>query len=155
VTLPSRRVLLDTNVLVLLIRGGSAGERIDSDHGLRERTERPLISVITVGEMEALAIKLGWNEAKVNRLRELIGELVVVHPHQGEVIEKYAAIDYFSEKEMKPARPMAQNDMWIAATASASKARLMTTDSDFDHLDGRFLDVAKLDPRTGESVSSG
>jgi tRNA(fMet)-specific endonuclease VapC len=42
---------------------------------------------------------------------------------------------------------MGKNDLWIAATASVLKARLLTTDHDFDHLDGIFLDVLYIDPK--------
>jgi predicted nucleic acid-binding protein len=36
-----------------------------------------------------------------------------------------------------------QNDLWIAATAWVTKAALITTDSDFDHLHPVFLNVIK------------
>ncbi|MDM8560675.1 hypothetical protein [Candidatus Parabeggiatoa sp. HSG14] len=49
------------------------------------------------------------------------------------IIDNYAQIDYFLEKKIKPAHPMGQNDMWIAATATTLGAWLMTTDNDFDH----------------------
>jgi predicted nucleic acid-binding protein len=40
-----------------------------------------------------------------------------------------------------------KNDIWIAATAHAGKATLITTDGDFDHLNGRFITVVKLDSK--------
>lgn len=42
------------------------------------------------------------------------------------------------------ARSMGKNDLWIAATASILSAKLLTTDNDFDHLDGVYLDLAKI-----------
>jgi tRNA(fMet)-specific endonuclease VapC len=81
--------------------------------------DRPLISIVTVGESEALAQKFGWGEGKKSTLRDLLGELVIVQLAQGAIVQKYAQIAHFSEKVMKPARPMGQNDMWIAATATA------------------------------------
>jgi predicted nucleic acid-binding protein len=42
---------------------------------------------------------------------------------------------------------MGKNDIWIAATASVVNAILMTTDTDFDHLNGVFLSVVYIDPR--------
>jgi predicted nucleic acid-binding protein len=44
-------------------------------------------------------------------------------------------------------RNMGKNDIWIAATASVLNATLVTTDADFDHLNGVFLTVAYIDPR--------
>ncbi|WP_255519008.1 hypothetical protein [Luteolibacter marinus] len=34
---------------------------------------------------------------------------------------------------------MKQNDLWLAATAAALKAELVSADHDFDHLDGVFF----------------
>jgi len=34
-----------------------------------------------------------------------------------------------------------KNDLWIAATAQVTNSKLVTTDKDFDHLDGVFIDI--------------
>ena len=148
----SEPVLLDSNVLVHLIRGNNIGQRIANDHQLLQRAERPLISIVTVGELRALATKLGWGAAKQRQLEELLAELVVVNLNQGDIVKHYAAIDYYCEKVMKPARPMGQNDLWIAATAAAADAHLLTTDRDFDHLKPQFIKLVRLDPATGGSL---
>ena len=142
-------VLLDTNVLIHLVRDSAVGRRILADYALRDRRQRPLISIITVGEMLALSMKLRWGDNKRAALRGLFGNLVVVHPSQGGVVERYAEIDHFCEHVMKPARKMGQNDMWIAATASVLGAHLLTTDSDFHHLDKQFIKLVHIDSDTG------
>lgn len=147
-------IQLDTNILVHLVRASDVGRHVDSDLSLSSRPDRPLISVITVGEMAALARKLGWGKEKRAALDRLVRQLVIVHPHQGEVISRYAEIDRYCEKEITPARPMAQNDMWIAATASAFDATLITTDSDFDHLTPRYLSRIRVHAKTGEVLAS-
>ena len=40
---------------------------------------------------------------------------------------------------------MGKNDLWIAATASVLDLELLTTDSDFDHLSGRYIKLRKVD----------
>lgn len=146
-------VVLDTNVLVHLIRRNAIGERIAAEQQLRERRERPIISIVTVGELRALTRKLGWGTSKVQKLDDLVHQqLVIVNLNQGDVLERYAEIDYFCEKVMKPARPMAQNDMWIAATASAVAGYLITTDVDFEHLTPRFIKLVKIDAKTGATA---
>ena len=40
---------------------------------------------------------------------------------------------------------MGKNDLWIAATASAFDMVLVTTDQDFDHLDGEFIKLKYID----------
>jgi tRNA(fMet)-specific endonuclease VapC len=142
-------VQLDTNILVHLVRGSTVGQRVDDELGLSERSERPLISIVTVGELTSLAAKFGWGSAKRSALDGLVRQLVIVQLHQGDIVERYAEIDHFSEREMRPARPMGQNDMWIAATASAFGATLITTDSDFDHLSPRFVTRVRVDARSG------
>jgi predicted nucleic acid-binding protein len=42
---------------------------------------------------------------------------------------------------------MGKNDLWIAATSSVLNATLLTTDGDFDHLNGAYLTVIKIDQR--------
>ncbi|TVR37243.1 MAG: PIN domain-containing protein [Balneolaceae bacterium] len=37
-----------------------------------------------------------------------------------------------------------KNDLWIAATAHITNSKLVTTDDDFDHLDGVFVELVKL-----------
>jgi tRNA(fMet)-specific endonuclease VapC len=145
-------VLLDSNVLVHLIRGTSAGQRIANDHQLLQRTERPLISIVTAGELKALALKLGWGSTKQRQLDELIAELVVVNLHQGNITQRYAAIDFYCEKVMKPARLIGQNDLWIAATAAVADAHLLTMDRDFDHLSPQFIKLVRIDRATGATL---
>lgn len=41
---------------------------------------------------------------------------------------------------------MGKNDLWIAASAKAAGAFLLTTDNDFDHLFDDVLDGASIDP---------
>lgn len=47
-------VLLDTTVLVELVRNREVGQRMDRDFALTTRADRPLISIVTVGEAMSL-----------------------------------------------------------------------------------------------------
>jgi tRNA(fMet)-specific endonuclease VapC len=60
-----------------------------------------------------------------------------------EILENYAKIDAYSREK---GYTMGKNDLWIAATASATGAVLVTTDGDFDHLDGVFLTRVRIAP---------
>jgi len=40
---------------------------------------------------------------------------------------------------------MGKNDLWIAASASFLKAELITTDKDFNHLDGNYIKLKRID----------
>lgn len=40
---------------------------------------------------------------------------------------------------------MGKNDLWIAATAAVTNTRLLTSDKDFNHLNGVFIDLEWVD----------
>lgn len=144
-------ILLDTSVVVHLARGNQAGQAIDRQFGLRERKERPLLSIVSVGELLSLARQWKWGEKKMERLRELVGELVVLDLQREPVLEKYAEIDAYCKAN---GLSVGNNDVWIAATAAAAGAILLTNDRDFDPLDSLFLRRIYFDPQVPGAPAS-
>ena len=138
--------LLDTNVVLALVRGKALGAFIDSTFGLRAAKCRPAISVVTHGEVRVLASRNGWGEAKLTALQGALDALVTVDVNVAEVIDAYVEIDLSSQQHPSGARNMGKNDLWIAACAKASGATLLTTDKDFDHLHPDLLPVKYIDP---------
>ncbi len=128
----SRLILLDTNVLVHLARGRAAGEWLDQQYGLRARAERPLVSVVSVGEILRIANRGSnpWGARKRDQLAASLTGLVTfgLTPH---VLERYGQLGAYLDGR---GRPIPQNDVWIAAAAAAAGAVLLTTDTDFDEL---------------------
>ena len=137
-------LLLDTSVVVHLARGDATGQAMERAYGIRDRRERPLLSVVSVGELLSIATRRSWGAAKRERLREIIAALVVLDLQRQPILEKYAEIDVFLAKS---GHMIGQNDRWIAATAAAAGAVLLTNDKDFDPLDGAFLSRIYFDPR--------
>jgi predicted nucleic acid-binding protein len=80
-------------------------------------------------------------------METFLGQFVVADINSKDVIERYAEIAIFSQGKLstrplgKSARNMGKNDLWIAATASVTNAKLLTMDKDFNHLDGVYLDL--------------
>ncbi|MGE0552563.1 MAG: type II toxin-antitoxin system VapC family toxin [Gemmatimonadales bacterium] len=134
---------LDTNVLIHTIRDNAIGRRIGTALRLGERSERPLISIVTVGETLALARRLGWGTQKTSTLRDLLTNLVVVDVSHAGVVDRYAELTAWCQSN---GRSLDDNDRWIAATASVADAWLITTDRDFDPLDPKFLRHVYFDP---------
>ena len=126
--------LLDTSVLLPLLRGGEFGRRIDRDFGLRSSAVRPLISIVTHGEIAVLAARNGWGDKRREVLANMLNELVTVDIGHPDVIDAYVAVDLHSQAHPEGARNMGKNDLWIAACAKAAGATLLTTDNDFAHL---------------------
>ncbi|HEW97483.1 MAG: hypothetical protein DRR16_09075 [Candidatus Parabeggiatoa sp. nov. 3] len=145
-------ILLDTNIILQFIRKNRVGQQLESDYQFRSRPNCSLISCVTKGEMYALAMKFGWGEEKKAYLSRQLEKLTVIDLNLVGIIDNYAQIDYFSEKLMKPARPMGQNDLWIAATAATLGVCLMTTDDDFDHLHPKYIHRIKIDAKTGKTI---
>ncbi len=61
-----------------------------------------------------------------------------------EVLRLYAQLDTYL---VRAGKAVEQNDIWIAATAIASGAHLLTTDKDFDPLCPAYLDRTWIDPQ--------
>jgi tRNA(fMet)-specific endonuclease VapC len=140
VTAPSGLVLLDTNVVLFLVRGNDFGRRINAEYNLLERPDRPLISVVNVGELLGFARYRRWGDGLVAELRALLDELVIVDINEA-VVEQYA---FFHDLMMKTGKHAGQNDLWIAATAAVASATLITTDGDFDPLAGEHLKLSRF-----------
>ena len=104
--------------------------------GLLSATQAPLISVICEGELRSLALQFNWGASRVQRMEALLSRLTVIPLPYQNIVDAYARIDDYSKRR---GVPMGKNDVWIAATAHVTGARLLTTDRDFDHLDPAFL----------------
>jgi tRNA(fMet)-specific endonuclease VapC len=141
--------LLDTNVLLHFLRGKRAyyAENFPID----DVDSRLIISAVSIGEIRSIALRNKWGARKLSETEILIRRLFVVEIHNDAIHNRYAEIDTFSQGKLdgKPlsmsARNMGKNDLWIAATASVFNATLLSTDSDFDHLNSVFLSVPKID----------
>lgn len=114
------------------------------DHyDLLNTLSQPLISIVTVGELRAFALRLGWGRARCDRLDFLLAHAIAVPLDFPGVGEGYARIDSYCRRL---GQPVGENDTWIAATAYATGARLLTADRDFQHLDPLFVRHDWIDP---------
>src|SRR5947209_3981922 len=118
--------LLDTGVVVELLRGKRLGKCIEARFQLLGSLNRCLISVVTVGELFSLARQFGWGAKKLQQLQELVDEIVWIDINQLDILNAYSEIDHYSRTLSKS---MGKNDVWIAATANVSGLVLLTTDT--------------------------
>jgi tRNA(fMet)-specific endonuclease VapC len=81
---------------------------------------------------------------KVDQIKKLVEELVVVDIRSESVLQRYAEIDSFL---VSIGRKVGDNDAWIAATAAATNAVLLTTDKDFDPLAEHLISRIWFDPQ--------
>jgi predicted nucleic acid-binding protein len=151
----SQRIyLLDTSVILPLVRGNALGKHIDQRFGLQASAQRPLVSVVSLGEVRVLAKRNDWGEAKLRSLSNALDNLVVVDINHPSVIDAYVELDLVSQSHPDGARNMGKNDLWIAACARAAGATLLTTDNDFTHLIPDHFDGEVIDPGVAQSDDS-
>lgn len=87
---------------------------------------------------------------KLSQLESLLDRFLVIPINDDKLVEAYAELDAYSQGKLshKPlgqsARNMGKNDLWIAATAYLTQAVLLTTNNDFNHLDGVYFTVENL-----------
>ena len=143
--------LLDTSILLIYLKNHTVTRQIDEQFAPFSPGNIPVISVVSLAEIKALALKNHWGQRKQKLLDEFLDQLVVADIHAKTVIERYAEIDAFSQGKLKnkplgtSARNMGKNDLWIAATASVLESPLLSTDKDFTHLDPHFIKFEYID----------
>ena len=85
----SQRIyLLDTSVILPLVRGNALGHHIDQRFGLQTaEAQRPFASVVSLGEVRVLAKRNDRGDAKLRALTKALNKLVVVDINHPSVID--------------------------------------------------------------------
>ena len=144
--------VLDTNILLALIRGKALGTSIDTAYGLRANLQRHVVSIVSQAELLVLADRNNWAQAKRDAVRLIFDNLVVL-PVDGEaLLQAYSEVSRADMVWPEGPRNMGKNDIWIAATAVSAGLPLLTTDKDFRFLDGGFVQVLWIDPNEKPDV---
>jgi predicted nucleic acid-binding protein len=139
--------LLDTGIVLLATRAGNPSKAIDAQFGLSASGFRPAICEVSVGELLAFALASRWGEKrKTALLGRLNNSLIIPISHPG-VHQRWADM----QSALQGAGiAVGQNDIWIAATASATGLTVLSTDKDFKHFVPRGLvQAVVVDPKTG------
>lgn len=148
------RYLWDTPVLLEYLRNSESWKSLDNQYGFFNRENYSFASVVTAGEILSLSAQLNWGARRIQKMEEFLNVTAITPILRREILNAYAKIDAYSQgrlrQKMLPngmsARNMGKNDLWIAATAHiyGNAIRLVTSDHDFDHLDGQFLHLLKF-----------
>jgi tRNA(fMet)-specific endonuclease VapC len=141
----------DTNIILHIIRNEDFFRALDKKYQFHHPLNRICISSVTVGEVHAFALRNRWRQSKMSSLLNLLQTLEVFSvTDDAALIKMYAEIDVYSQSKHPTltlptsARKMGKNDLWIAATTAVHNAVLLSTDNDFNHLDGLFLAFDKI-----------
>lgn len=143
--------LLDTNIVLTYIRDTAQSRRLEEDLQLLSGQHNLIVSVVSIGELKSIAKQNKWGKQKIQRMLDVLDDFLIADINVEEVIEKYAAIDAYSQGKLDEKAPdfssrnMGKNDLWIAATASLYNFELLTTDRDFDHLAEAYLKLRVIE----------
>ena len=141
--------LLDTGILLGLAREAHWAGEVSERLKLHDPESTTFTSVVCHGEILAIAEKNGWGASKRRTLEGILDTLPRLDINKRDILDAYARIDAWTHGKPvvapgsalppKPARSMTKNDLWIAAFAHVTRSVLVTTDKDFDHMDGIWL----------------
>jgi len=143
--------VIDTNIVLTYLKNGKVKEHIESEYKLFESPQKPIISIVTIAEIRAIALRNNWGQKRIEIVEKFLNELIVVDIRYNDLINAYAEIDVFSQGKLKgkplmlSSRNMGKNDIWIAATAYVTNSKLVTIDQDFKHLDNQYLELILIE----------
>ena len=140
--------LLDTNILLFYFRQDPKWTYINTHYNLQTLSDN-VVSVVSWGELYTLALRNAWGQRRIDTLDRLSSFFIVADIYEETLLQKYGEIDAYSQGKLLTnplptgisSRNMGKNDLWIAATAYVLDTPLLTSDSDFDHLNGVYLTV--------------
>ena len=123
-------VVVDTDVVSYLFKGHPTAFEYLPD--LEDRT--PLISFMTVAELDRWVLEVRWGDARRTRLREYLERFAVL-PYNRDLCTKWAEVTVAAKA---CGRRIDCADAWVAATALLVGAPLIT------HNRGDYLGVPGL-----------
>ncbi len=126
-------MLLDTDVFSYLMKPTDTRAAIYAPH---VKNKLVAVSFVTVGELLFGARKKKWGKAKLDELNQRLRSVVIV-PYDKQLCETYADL---KAKMQEAGRPVADNDLWIAASAVRHSIPLISNNrSHFEHIPGLVL----------------
>lgn len=143
--------LLDTNIILIYSRDSGLFNAIELKYKLFNNNNKLAVSVVTLGELDALIKKSGIGLRRQQKIEKMLSEAIMIDINDTSIIQCYGDIDTFSQGKLNTkkskfsARNMGKNDIWIAATASVYDLTLVTTDKDFSHLAGEYINLEYID----------
>src|SRR5947209_19762900 len=105
--------LLDTNIIVALLRQNDLGQFIAATYRLSPVQPLP-VCIVTVGELYALANKFAWGPARRAALAALLAICIRVDIRDPRILTTYGDVDAWS---LAQGYKVGKNDLWIAAAS--------------------------------------
>jgi tRNA(fMet)-specific endonuclease VapC len=143
-------LLLDTNIILYVTKTNDFSKTLPFIN-----PERSIlyVSIVSEAEIRSLALRNKWGAKRLDYLNDFLDKCSIVAVNEL-LVSSYVEIDSYSQRlnpnftsyPFDTPRNMGKNDLWIASLAAFLGLRLVTTDSDFDHLHNIFFEVKKIQP---------
>ncbi|MBI3272939.1 MAG: PIN domain-containing protein [Planctomycetes bacterium] len=133
-------LVLDTNVVSYLMRGGAPeANPLAGKYRARVQGHVLAISFMTVAELFEGAYRAMWGEARISKLEQVLRGYIVLPSSPG-ICRAWARI-----RAGRARHPISVDDAWIAATAVAHGAALVTQNpSDFQGIKGLAVETEPI-----------
>lgn len=156
-----RLILLDSNIVAHLLTDSALGREIHARYALGARSTKLLISVLTLGELHRVTRRrsVAPVHADLSRMGSLafdrIAEAFTVRDDlSGDLADRFGEIAADLDDALERVSDVSK--IWIAATAAADGAVLVTDDTDFQRME-RHIELrvirAELPQRMGIAPS--
>jgi predicted nucleic acid-binding protein len=143
--------LLDTNIIIIYSKSRDLAKAIEQDYQLFIEENNLAISIVSIAEINSIIHQFKIGDKRRRAIDQLLEQTTRLDISYDRIVQLYEEIDAFSQGRHNTlssnfsAINMGKNDIWIAATASAFDITLVTTDKDFNHLNGIFLNVQYIE----------
>ena len=141
----------DTNAILIYLKDRDKKDWLDDNYDPLGNENTAIISVVVLGELESISLRNNWGQRRVKNLQMFLQDFLIADINSRDIIKRYGEIDAFSQGRLKDkplgdsSRNMGKNDLWIAATTSITNSKLITSDKDFKHLNGKYLDLILIE----------
>jgi len=141
----------DTNAILIYLKDREKKDWLDKNYDPLGNENTAIISVVVLGELESISLRNNWGQRRTKNLQVFLQKFLIADINSRDIIKRYGEIDAFSQGKLKEkpledsSRNMGKNDLWIAATTSITDSKLITSDKDFQHLNGNYLDLILIE----------
>ncbi len=147
------KYVLDTNILIHYVRDSIIWHHVEKNYFTKGVKGYAFICEVTEAEIAAFAHENKWQKYKKEKLARFLKRIESISISSTFVKKLYVDISAYSRNRHKSlqlpkrfsSRNMGKNDIWIAAITAYKGYTLLSTDRDFEHLEGRIINFEYID----------
>ena len=149
-----KNIVIDTCVFIHIVRDTDTGRKCIEALEKYDEAANVIVSVVTKAELASFIAQNNWGKSKIDKLNKILEEITYIDISNADqlLIDSYTKIDAFSKRKIKDksgnlldgsARKMGKTTFGLRQRLFTD-IPLMTTDGDFDHLNGSMMNIMKI-----------